>query len=226
MFTIRKLLLGLSLLGASNGVLAAPITLLGDHFSVTYDDAQLGLYGDGLMSGSLDTVYFLPTTFAAITGGSPVSTQSELQFTLSINPGYTFAGIKFAENGDYFLSNGGSVGASASLQALDLGTLAASDLLLGTGALNQVGGTTIWDLAGLLSPVGLGASQTLQITLDNELTSSPTQGIGFIQKTYVGFNILTQAEENTVPEPSGLALMLGGMLAAVLAGRRRRVSAP
>lgn len=223
MLSIHKTLLSLVLLAGANLSQAAPITLLGDHFTLTYDDAQAGLYGAGLVSGSLDTVYFLPTTFAAITGGSPATTQASLQFTLSINPGYTFAGIMFAENGDYFLSNGGSVGAAASLQALDPNTLVASDLLLGTGALSQVGGTTVWDLAGLLSPMGLGASQTLQVTLDNALTSSPTAGIGFIQKTYVGFSILTQAEQNTVPEPSGLALVLGGMLAAVLAGRRRRV---
>jgi hypothetical protein len=222
MRSIPKALLSLVLLASTNLVQAAPITLLGDHFSVTYDDAQAGLYGSGLVSGSLDTVYFLPTTFAAITGGGSASTQAALQLTLSVNPGYTFAGIMFAENGDYFLSNGGSVGASASLQALDPDTLAANSLVLGTGALGEVGGTTLWDLAGLLSPLGLGASQTLQVTLNNALTSAPTEGIGFVQKTYVGFTILTQAE-NTVPEPSGLALMLGGMLAAVLAGRRRRV---
>lgn len=222
MRSIPKALLSLVLLASANLSQAAPITLLGDHFTVTYDDAQAGLYGAGLVSGSLDTVYFLPTTFAAITGAGSASTQASLQFTLSINPGYTFAGIMFAENGDYFLSNAGSASASASLQALDPNTLATGNLVLGTGVLGQVGGTTLWDLAGLLSPLGLGASQALQVTLDNAVTSSPTEGIGFIQKTYVGFTVLTQAE-NAVPEPSGLALMLGGMLAAVLAGRRRRV---
>ena len=76
-------------------------------------------------------------------------------------------------------------------------------------------------LAGLLGPAGLDSPQTLQITLDNALTSEPSQGVGLIRKTYVGFRIETRP--NAVPEPSALALMLGGVLAAVLAGRRRRL---
>jgi len=52
---------------------------------------------------------------------------------------------------------------------------------------------------------------------------APVGSLGFIQKTYVGFRVLT--EPAAVPEPSALALLLAGMMAALLVGRRR-VRAP
>lgn len=218
---LRKVLVSLSLFAVANVSLAAPIMLQGDHFTFTYDDSvQAGLYKGGLLSGSLDTVYFLPTAFVAVTGGAPVTTQAGLQFTLDIDPGYVFAGLAFAENGNYFLSSGGQVGASADLQVVNLDTFASSGLVLTTGALSQTGGGTTWQLSGLVGPQGLGAAQSLQVTLDNTLTSQPVQGIGLIRKSYVGFRVQTR-EAQAVPEPSGLALMLAGMLAALLIGGRR-----
>lgn len=219
---IRKICLGLGLLAAVQGAQAALITLDGDHFSVTYDDAQVGLYNQGKLSGSLDTLYFLPTTFVAVTGGAPATTQSGLQFTLNINPGYIFDGLALAENGNYILSSGGSVSASASLQAVNLDTLASDVLLLDSGALGQIGATTGWAISGGLGTQALGAAQNLQISLDNTLSSEPIQGIGLIRKTYVGFRVQTR-EVQVVPEPSGIALMLAGLLAALAVGGRRRM---
>jgi hypothetical protein len=84
--------------------------------------------------------------------------------------------------------------------------------------------STPWELTGSLSTLGLGAPQTLLITLDNTLfASAPTGGLGFIQKTYAGFRVVTQPA--AVPEPSSWALLLAGMMAALLVGRRR-VGAP
>lgn len=199
------------------------MTLAGDHFSVSYDEALVDpLYGTALLSGSQDTVYFLPVELAALTGGAPASTQAGLRFTVAIDPGYSLAGIEFAERGDYFLSTAGTVGAKASLQlvnSLDAETLT---LDLASPALGVVGAATPWMLAGTAESAGLGAFQTLEIGLDGVLMSEPANGLGFIQNTYVGFRILTEA--NAVPEPSGLALLLGGGLAAWTARRwsRRR----
>lgn len=222
MQSIRQIVLGLGLLAAANLAQAALITLDGDHFSVTYDDALVGLYNQGQMSGSLDTVYFLPTTFVAVSGGAPVTTQSALQFTLNIDPGYVFAGLGFAENGNYILSGGGSVGAEASVQAVNLDTFTSDVLLLNSGALSQIGATTAWAISGGLGTQTLGAAQNLQISLDNVLTSEPVRGIGLIRKTYVGFRVQTR-EVQAVPEPSGIALMLAGLLAALAVGGRRRM---
>ncbi len=213
MLSIRKTLIGYGLVLASGFAHAGVITLNGDHFTASYDEALVDpLYKTALLSGSQDTVYFLPTAFAAVTGSGSVSTQAALQFTLTIDPGYNFVGIEFTENGDYFLSNGGLVGAAASLQATNPDTLATTLLDLTSPAFGMVGGSTPWALSGLLGPGGLGAPQTLTVDFENTLHSEPSSGIGFIQKTYVGFRVLT--EPNAVPEPSGLALLLGGGLAA------------
>lgn len=222
MQSIRQIILGLGLLAAANLAQAALITLDGDHFSVTYDDAQVGLYNQGQLSGSLDTVYFLPTTFVAVSGGAPVTTKSALQFTLNIDPGYVFAGLGFAENGNYILSGGGSVSAEASVQAVNLDTFASDVLLLDSGALSQIGATTGWAISGGLGTQALGAAQNLQISLDNALASEPVRGIGLIRKTYVGFRVQTR-EVQAVPEPSGIALMVAGLLAALAVGSRRRM---
>lgn len=217
----RYVFLGLGLLATANLAYAALIPIQGDHFTLTYDDAQVGPYDQGFLSGSQDTVYFLPTQLNAFSGGAPVSTSASLQLTLTIDAGYGFAGLEFAEWGDYFLSGGGSVDAVASLQALSLDTLTSSILDLAPGSpLSQTGTSTHWELGGVLSPLGLGASQTLQLTLNNELTAAPADGVGFIQKTYAGFRVLT--EPKGVPEPSSWALLLAGMLAALLVGGRQR----
>jgi hypothetical protein len=225
MLIFRNILMGLSLFAMANGVLAAPITLDGDHFTVTYESSQAGLYKQGFLSGSLDTVYFQPNTFTALSGGNQVSTQAPLQLTFSIDPGYSFAGLNFTERGDYFLIGGGAVNVGASVEAVNAGTSASTLLNLAPGTpLAQTGGSTDWELTGSLSSLALGAPQTLVVTLDNTLfASAPAGGLGFIQKTYAGFQIVTQPV--SVPEPSGLALLLAGVMAAVLVGRRRLVNA-
>ncbi|MHB1351793.1 MAG: hypothetical protein ACYC5S_03520 [Thiobacillus sp.] len=214
----QNVLFALGLFSVAGLAQATPIVLDGDHFSLAYDDAQVGVYRQGQLSGSLDTLYFLPTNFSVVTVSPFADTQAGLQFTLSIDPGYVFDGLAFTQDGNYFLSNAGQVGASASLQARDLGTSVTTTLALDSAdALSAGGLTTGWALQGLLGAKGLDGARTLQISLDNSLTSEPVQGLGFIQSTYVGFRVQTRA--HAVPEPSGLALTLVGGLAAVAAGR-------
>lgn len=220
MLPFRKVLLGLSLLAVAHASSAALITLDAERFSVTYDDAQAGLYGQGFLSGSLDTIYFQPSTFSALSGGSPASTPASLQLTFTINPGYTFAGLNFAERGDYFLFGGGTVGVDASIQAVNVDTAASVIHNLTSAVPLDITGNSIpWEMTGSLV-AGLGLPQTLQVTLDNELFASAPEGeLSFIQKTYVGFQIV--AVTQPVPEPSTWALLLAGMLAALLTGRQR-----
>jgi hypothetical protein len=220
MLSFRQVFLGLSLFASAGLVHAAPIVLDAGAFTVTYDDAQTGLYGQGFLSGSLDTVYFQPTAFTAFSAGNPVSTQASLQLAITVNPGYTLTGLSFTERGNYFLSAGGMVDVEASVEALESATSATSVLDLSPGSpLDQGGGSHYWELTGVLPPFGPGSPQTLLITFDNEVTSAPVGGIGFIQKTYAGLRIST--EPAAVPEPSGWALLRAGALAAGLAGRRR-----
>lgn len=223
MLSHRKAFLILGLLSIANAAEASLIELDGDGFIVKYESSLTGPYNQGLLSGSLDTVYFQPTTFYALSGGSPASTQGLLQLTFTIDAGYTFAGLTFAERGDYFLFGGGAVNVAASVQAVNAANSASALLSLAPGSpLSQTGGSTAWALTGSISPVGLGSPQTLVVYLDNTLTANAAPGsLGFIQKTYAGFQVLTRPAP--VPEPSSGSLLLAGLLAALLAGGRRRV---
>ncbi|NDP48709.1 MAG: PEP-CTERM sorting domain-containing protein [Sulfuriferula multivorans] len=222
MFLLRKAFLVLGLLSIASVAVASPIVLNGDHFTVTYESTQTGLYKQGFMAGSLDTVYFQPNTFTALSSGNQVSTQGLLNLTFTINSGYTFAGLSFTERGNYFLRNGGAVNVVASVQQEN----SASTLLnLQPGSpLASIGRSTPWELTGAVSLQNLGASQSLTISLDNTLfASSSGPGLGFIQTTYAGFQVMTRpaVPPASVPEPSSVALVLIGMVAAVLIGRRR-----
>lgn len=228
MYTLRKakVFLVIGLLSIVSVAGASPIVLTGDRFTVTYESSQTGVYKQGFMAGSLDTVYFQPDNFAALSTGSQISPQGLLNLTFTIDPGYTFAGLSFTERGDYFLLNGGAVNVATSVQQ----TNSASTLLsLAPGSpLASIGSSTPWELTGAVSLLNLGSSQSLAITLDNTLfASSSGPGLGFIQTTYAGFQVVTQkaTPPASVPEPSSVALVLIGLVAAVLIGRRR-VSVP
>jgi hypothetical protein len=225
MLSFRKALPILGLLASATVAQATPVVVDADHFSVTYDDAFVGPYDQGLLSGSLDTVYFQPSALFALSGGSPASTSAALQLTIAIDPGYTFAGLTFTERGDYFLIGGAVVDVAAAVEAVNADTSASALLSLTPGApLDRTGDSTPWELSGTLSPLGLGAPHTLLLTLDNALfAGAEGGGLAFIQKTYAGFRVLTRPA--AVPEPASLALLLAGMLAALLVRKNRRQAA-
>lgn len=213
-----KALLALGLLSCASLVQAGPITLYAEHFSVTYDDALVGLYKQGALSGSQDTVYFQSSSFKAMSPGGQSEPGVQLLLTLEIKPGYVFSGLSFTERGNYYLSGGGAVGVETDITLTDLATMDSVALNLASDSLNVQQGLTLWELGGTLGPVGQGATQMLEIKLDSTLFSSAPTGLAFIQNTYAGFQIMT--EPAAVPEPSSLVLVLAGILAATLAGRR------
>lgn len=225
MSALGKSLLALGLLSTS---LAAQATMIldGDGFTVAYDETLVGPYGQAAVSG--DTVYFLPTTFTATSGvpGGTATTQAIIQLSFTADPGYAFTGLSFVERGDYLLYTGGGVDVDAGVLAVDADTAASASLLLSPDApLDLIGFPTHnWELAGDLSLLGLDAPSALLVTLDNTLfASTPNGGLGFIEKKFVGFRLVTQ--QQAVPEPASLTLLLAGALAALLAGSRRRLRA-
>lgn len=182
MLSFRKafliLILGLLFIAGANVAQATPTTLNAGHFSVTYDDIQAGLYKQGALSRSLDTVYFQPNTLTALSGGRQVSTQTSFHLTLTIDPGFTFAGLSRTERGDYFRLDGRAINAVASVHPVNPATLDAAVLNLAPGSpLVQTMGSTPWELTGGFARLGLGAPQTLLVTLDNALFSAPLSSL-------------------------------------------------
>lgn len=220
MQSIRQIVLGLGLLAAANLAQAALITLDGDHFSVTYDTDQLGSYNPGLVSGSQDTVYFQSSSFQAMTPGGTGAASAFLQLTLAIDPGYTFAGLSFMQDGSYYLYGDGSVRVTTDVTLANVDTLDSAALSFDTGStLDAIETLRPWLLASSLGQTGLGAPQTLLLTLDTDLYANAGSGAAFIQNGYVGFQIKTAPA--AVPAPGSLALLLVGGLAALAARRSK-----
>lgn len=221
MLRFNSILVGLGFLASASLAQAAPITLYGNGFSISYDSAQTGLFGSGDLSGSLDTFFFQPTNFTALSNGPEVSTSGALDFTLTLDAGYRLDGIVLTERGNYTLTSGGLVGVSAAMKVSASDGLGVAILnLVPAAPLNQVGGTTNWAMSGLLAAPA-SASQIFNVRLDDALVADPTSGIAFIRKNYAGFGIMV--ERVSVPEPSALSLLLAGAGAALWVGRRRRI---
>jgi hypothetical protein len=219
MLIFRQIFTSLGLLAIAGVVQAAPIILNGDHFTVSYDDTQAAavLYDQGKLSSPLDTFYFEPSNlFKASSNGSLTST---LQLTLTIDNGYAFAGLSFAERGYSYLRSG----AADVVTAITLANLDSTDsalLSLASGPISQTG-IMSWELTGDIGPQSLGAPQRLLITLDSDLA---VNGRGSLQKTYTGFRIETAAAPAAIPEPASWVLLLVGMMAALLVGVRGRAA--
>lgn len=200
---------------------AAMITLNGNHFSVTYDDSLVGLYGNPSLLGG-DTIVFTPTNFKVSSTGAQVTQSAGLSLSLMAHSGYVLTDLSIQEGGDYYRMGGGLVNVGGSLSATNLSNNSAAMLALVPSApLSAVTSllsfrTTNWDMIGNLSLLGLGGVANLGVDLNNTLTASATGGIGFIEKKFVGLRIAAQqgTPPAAVPEPGSLMLLAAGLLAA------------
>lgn len=225
-----RILAAALILGTSPTLLAAPITLSGDHFSVTYDDASTGFYGVGAVALP-NTVFFTPTGFDASTGvagGSDIAAAS-LALRLTLDAGYALTGVTLTERGDYLLLGSGTVAVDADLSISEVAQPgnALSLALSPAGSLNLIGSPTHnWMLSGALTTTSLGAASSFDIVLDNTLRAANTaRGLSFIEKKFTGlqFQVARTGNPATVPEPGALMLILAGWLAWMGLARKRRL---
>lgn len=182
-----------------------------------------GLFGDPIISGN--TFAFFPSGFLAQSSGAAASSQitsDRLEFNLDIAPGnLNFASVTVAEVGDYQITNGGSVQASAALFVTNLdlpfgGGSPANDNDAFAQAFTQpAGGSGNWSLnAATVLPNGW---TRLKIVLNNNLTAAnDAGGAALIEKKAQGVIITVN-----VPEPTSITAAVLGM-GAMLIRRRSR----
>jgi hypothetical protein len=208
---------------------AAQVSLEGDSFFLTYDDALLGLYGTPTVSGR--TIFFQPTDFYSWSYLLPSLTHGTINLTVTPKNGHGIHTVSLDERGDYFLDAAPGkamvsvLGSLRVFNAMEPGNQMVAGIQ--TGPLNQFGiesmhewqGTAFLDLAqGSVDSHG-----PLHFTIENVLRAKvvPDNPLGFgpeafIEKKYVALTI------SPAPEVEQWAMMLVGLgLVGMVAVRRR-----
>lgn len=208
---------------------AATNTLTGNHFTITYEDAVVGLYGKpSLVNSSLvfGNIGGSPG-FSAQTASGIKFTNATFAFTIAADQGYALSGFNLFEAGDYaVLGNDNSVLVSGQLRVKPTGSSPITSAITTSAALSAKTSflsfaTTNWEANASVNPSTALTSAT--VSIENILGASvPTSGYAFVEKKNVelGF-ILT-----SVPEPESYAMLLAGLgvILAVVSRHRNKLS--
>ena len=208
---------------------AATNTLDGDHFTITYDDAVVGLFGmpslvnSNLVFGNIGG----SPGFSAQTGSGMKFTNSTFAFTITADQGYTLSGFNLYEAGDYaVIGDTSAVVASGQLRVKPVGVSAMTSPIVTTAPLTAKTSfmgyaTTDWEAHASINPATALTFAT--VSIENILGAYvPTAGYAFIEKKNVELGFILSA----VPEPESYAMLLAGlgMMMGVVSRRRNKRS--
>lgn len=228
MHKIRLISLAVGLSLAVSGASAAVQTLNAGSFSISYDDALVGLFGTPTLVG--DSLRWFPSGspgFTAQTADGIDLTNASFSLLITANPGYTLSSFGLASAGTYFhfgdtgVTSGVSIEGQLRVTPLP-GSTSTADLALdaptaANGFLNF--DLQNWSLAGaqLVAPAGTSSAN---VSFDTLLAGYVFGGAGyaFAEVKEVTLSIAT----TPVPEPETYALMLAGLGAICFMGIRRR----
>lgn len=214
--TCKKFFAALALaLGVQTGASAAIVTLDGDFFDISFDNALFDLFGTPAIVGN--AVVWSPssdTGFAAEAGfGSPqVSKVSDtVTITIVADPGYKLTGSSLAESGNYYFFGDSTVGVKAAgdLRMTGLGPLVApvvSTLTTSAFVKNDDFDFTAQNWTGSASVV-LGTSvSSASVSIYNLLAAwaiPPDIQSAYIEKR----NVTLSVGVVPIPEPSTWAML-------------------
>lgn len=229
--TCKKLFAALALaLGLQTGASAAIVTVDGDFFDISYDDALVGLFGTPTIVGD-DIKWFpsgSPGFSAKVTGADNlVVTSSTFALKITADQGYTLTGSSLSEGGDYFFFGNAVSGVSASGQ-LRMTSLAPSapsviDSIEASGTFTANPALTFntknWTASAVvaLSAPATSANVSVQNILAAWAAGAPPLQAAFIEKKEVTLSVGVVP----IPEPSTWAMLGLGVGMVGFAIRRK-----
>lgn len=206
----------------SGAALAASVTLAGDNFDFTFDDAMLGLFGPATVAD--DTIYFTPVDFQAesLNGAGYALSNDAANIQITAHSGLSFSNIALIEQGDYLLLGSGSTAdVSGKLWVRDVAaplTQLTADIQT-TGPLDQQGpALNSWTANASADLSSWTGTQSVNVTVRDILLASTSAGasVASVDKAFVGLTV------TPVPEAETYAMMLAGLgLVGWRIGRRR-----
>ncbi|WP_407277714.1 PEP-CTERM sorting domain-containing protein [Aromatoleum evansii] len=225
--TLKLKLLAAAIAGAvvSASAGAATVSLVGNGFSVSYDDTLNSLFGTPTLIGNL--LSFSPSGFSVGSGGGrPALLDAVLDFQVVAADGYRLDSVSLFEGGSYTIA-----GSDASFGIASVLNVAALD----NGGLTTLGGAGSFAGSPFLSAgswrssgdgftaAGLSSS-LLDITLDSTLFANAA-GSSFVKASLdtaqITFGV---AQVPSVPEPEAYLMLLTGLGMVGMAARRRAAS--
>lgn len=207
---------------------AATVTLDGEHFTISYDTAVLGLFGTPQLVDS--TLIFAPggssSGFTAESYGGINVTNSTFSFFITADPGYTLSGFNLYEGGDYMLIGDNSrVSVGGQLRVKPVGgSLVTAAITPGMPLTTHTSfdqfATTNWDATASISPTTSLTSAVVSIeNLLGARARLAEDGYAFIEKKNVELGFVLMP----IPEPESYAMLLAGLgMMGFLTRRRTR----
>lgn len=202
---------------------AANVTVDGGNFTISYDTADIGLFGAPTLVGS--TLVLTPggsPGFSAQTDSGIKFTNATFPFTITADQGYTLSGFNLYEGGDYFLIGSDSeVSVRGQLRVKPVGVDALTADIKTTGPLTTKTSFSSQSMTNWVANASIQPLTTLtsaSVSIENILGAYvPTKGYAFIEKKNVelGF-VLTP-----IPEPASFAMLLAGLGMMGFVARRR-----
>ena len=213
------------------GALAVPVTVSGTHFDISYDSAQVGLFGTPDLSGS--RVVWVPTgspSFLASTVSDVRFADSTFALQVTAKPGFTLTSLSLLESGTYaFYGTHNLVATGGDLRVIPLtppGATRIDDIIVTSGAfLPQASASPFparrWEASAALAlPTDITwvnasiASGLFAFAAD--VTPGDYARIA-LQNIVLDIGVIA-----VVPEPETYAMLLSGLgLVGFLALRRR-----
>ncbi|UCV23502.1 PEP-CTERM sorting domain-containing protein [Ferribacterium limneticum] len=210
----------------STSALAATQTLDAGNYTISYDDAALGMFGIPTLTAS--GISFAPSgdhAFSVESFSGMKLASSTVAFTITADAGYTLSAFNLSENGTYLkFGDGSKVSLGGSLTVQDL--VNTSSTVTKAVALSSPlsNSTTFEDLEASSWNASAGAllsTGKATVSITDKLGAwafAESDGYASIAKS----NVILDVNVTAVPEPQSFAMLLAGLGVVGAMVRRRR----